>query len=244
MIKAVFFDIDNTLYDYDAANRKALAALSAYAREALGIGEEEFSALHHDMLVSMAEEMGEVAASHNRLIRYQRILEKKGLPLSPHLLRMTQTYWETFLEDMVPYAGAVGLMKLLKENGVRVGICTNMTAMMQVRKLEKLGLLPFVDLLVTSEEAGTEKPRPEIFALSIRKAGCAPGECLMVGDSPKHDIEGALAAGMKALLLVPADKAGKKEVPPGVPVIADLMEAAGYILAPGGGHDEEQQADH
>ncbi len=233
MIKAAVFDLDNTLYDYDDAHAAAFSALCGYAARELDMSREEFARMHADTLRELAAEMGEVAATHNRMIRYQRILEKRGLPLSPHLVRMTSAYWDTFLSAAVPYESAAPLLALLRERGVRTGVCTNMTHRMQVLKMEKMGFLPLVDFVVSSEEAGCEKPLAGIFGLSIRKAGCAPDECLFIGDSPKHDIAGALAAGMRAACLVMPGKRAAGVGETGVPVITDLMQAADLIFDPG-----------
>lgn len=62
-------------------------------------------------------------------------------------------------------------MKQLKEQGVYVGICTNMTAEIQYQKIEKLGITRWIDGVVTSEEAGVEKPDYRIF-LCAEKAEC------------------------------------------------------------------------
>ena len=74
-----------------------------------------------------------------------------------------------------------------------------MTAHIQFRKLEKLSLLSFVDFVVTSEEAGCEKPEKSFYELCIEKAGCLPEECLMIGDSLEKDVLGAKTAEMQAM---------------------------------------------
>lgn len=73
-------------------------------------------------------------------------------------------------------------------------------------KLETLGLLPFFSFVVSSEEAGVEKPHPGLFALCAEKAGVSPEECLFVGDSLKGDVLGAENAGMRALWYAPEQR--------------------------------------
>ena len=90
-------------------------------------------------------------------------------------------------------------MKRLSENGISIGIGTDMTVRMQYEKLERFGFAPYVKHIVTSQEAGHEKPHPEFMALCVRKAGCAPEECVFVGDTFKKDVLGALDAGMHAV---------------------------------------------
>ena len=199
MIKAVIFDIDNTLYGFDRANEAGIAAVAEYACRELNISAEDFSALHKKTQERLNQRMGKVAATHNRLIRYQNMLEELHLPLSPHVLNMEALFWDTLLEKAELTEGAEELFRTIKRMGLLIGIGTNMTARMQFRKLEKLGLLPYIDFVLTSEEAGTEKPDPLFYRFCAEKAGCAPGECLFIGDSYSHDARGAVQSGMKAL---------------------------------------------
>ena len=213
MIKAVIFDVDNTLYSYKKAHEAAFEALLAYAGRTLGISRDIFEKLHQDTEKELRVYMGETAAVHNRCIRYQIILEHQGLPLYPHVLKMNDLYWDTLLGAAAPSAGAPDTMRRLKEQGVRIGIGTDMTARMQFKKLEALGLLSYIDFLVSSEEAGAEKPEPAFFARCVEKAGCGRRECLFVGDSLRKDVRGAMDAGLMAVWYDPEDSGGLTDVP-------------------------------
>ena len=90
-------------------------------------------------------------------------------------------------------------MQKLKERGIRIGIGTDMTAHIQYRRLEFLNLSPYIDFIVTSEEAGVEKPDYRIFSLCREKAEVLPEDCVFIGDSLRHDIEGAKQAGMQVI---------------------------------------------
>lgn len=106
--------------------------------------------------------------------------------------------------------------------GLVIGIGTNMTAYVQYLKLEKLGLMPYVDFMVTSEEAGAEKPDRRLFDLCVGKAGCGAEECAFVGDSLRGDALGALEAGMRAFWLCMRPPSG--EAPPGAIVLRSLAQ--------------------
>lgn len=67
--------------------------------------------------------------------------------------------------------------------------------------LERTGLAPLVDGVVTSASAGARKPDPAIFAPALALAGCAPEDALHVGDTAEEDVEAARAAGIRALLI-------------------------------------------
>ena len=213
MIRTVIFDIDNTLYCFDAAHAKAMEALSRYAETAFGWSGEELRRRALSMQKALRNRMGDVSAIHSRLIRFQNMLEAEGLPLHPHALRMYEAYWETLLKSMEPSPGVEEVLRELKRRGITVGAGTDMTALMQFRKLTDLNLLPWFDFIVTSEEAVAEKPSPGLFSLCAKKAGCAPEACLFVGDNPSKDIAGALRAGMRAVLFTAYTKRAPESAP-------------------------------
>ena len=64
-----------------------------------------------------------------------------------------------------------------------------------------VGLAEHLDLVVTSAEAGVEKPNPEIFWAALERAEAEPGEAMHVGDQPASDIAGAVRAGIAPVLL-------------------------------------------
>lgn len=207
MIKAFIFDIDNTLYDYDAAHRAAFQAVSGYACRAYGLTPQEFIDLHKLGNRILQQRVGSVtAAIHNRLIRYQIMLEQLGRHMGG-APRMAETYWSTFLDAMEPGPGLAECVAALRGRGFRLGVGTNMTAEYQFAKLERLGVLEAMDFMVSSEEAGAEKPDGRLFGLCVQKAGCAPGQCVFVGDSLELDARGALAAGMVPVWLCPGEGA-------------------------------------
>lgn len=76
-----------------------------------------------------------------------------------------------------------------------------MLADIQMEKLVRLGLAERVDFLVTSEEAGIDKPQRAIFDLAMRKCGVQPDEALMVGDNFAHDVGGAHGADISGIWL-------------------------------------------
>lgn len=202
-IKAVIFDIDGTMYDYALGNRLGLAALEDYGRRVLGVGEESLREAVRQAEKELGERLSGTAASHNRLVRIQRALELLNKPPFPHALWMAGCYWNTLLDSARPFPGLLDCLCDLKEKGFLIGAGSNMTALLQYKKLERLGAAPFIHWILTSEEAGTEKPDPCFFKLCAEKSGCRPWECLFIGDSLKHDALGARAAGMESLLFDP-----------------------------------------
>lgn len=212
MIHTVIFDIDNTLYSYDDAHCIAFQALCRYAQRELGLAPERFQALYDEANRDMKRRVGKNAAIHNRLIRCQNLLEGLGLPLR-HALAMSQLYWDTLIGAAVPSPGAVCAVRTMKERGRRIGVGTDMTARLQLKKLEKLGVLDEVDFVVSSEEVQAEKPSAALFARCIEKAQAPAEQCLFVGDNLERDVGGALSAGMQALWYCPKGAPEGTEVP-------------------------------
>lgn len=221
MIRAVVFDLDGTLYDYDAAHAPAFRALTAYAGEHLSLAPERFEALYGEADRALRARCGGGSAVHNRLLRCQVLLERIEKPIA-HAPRMAEAYWSTLLNAMRPMPGAREALSALKAAGLTVGVGTNMTARLQYVKLERLGLTPLVDFIVTSEEVGAEKPDARLFECCAMKAGCAAEACLYVGDNPLSDALAALRAGMRAAWLCRADAPG--DAAPGAAVIRALSE--------------------
>lgn len=222
MIQALIFDIDNTLYSYDAAHKIAFQTLADSFCGTFGVSREQFSQLHREADQILRARVGQpCAAIHNRLIRYQIMLEQIGKPVSyaPGLAGM---YWDTLLSNMQCAPGAQQCLSFLKSAGYTVGIGTNMTADYQFAKLERLGLLDYVDFLVSSEEAGAEKPDGRLFACCVEKAGCRAETCMFVGDSLEGDALGAMRAGLRPVWL--CGETATVDVPAGVEVVHSLAD--------------------
>lgn len=198
MIQAVIFDIDNTLYDYDAANVYGMAAVYGYCKQMFGLERDTVQSAYLAAWRLVEQHVGsDTAAIHNRLLRFQCMMELLRQPLFPHAEVLYRAYWDHVLSHMQPSPGIHEFMKYLKLSDILIGIGTDMTAYIQYRKLELLGLSPYIDKIITSEEAGAEKPASRFFQLCVEKAGCQPGECAFIGDNVVKDVEGALAYGMQ-----------------------------------------------
>jgi putative hydrolase of the HAD superfamily len=91
-------------------------------------------------------------------------------------------------------------LRALRTQGLRLVVVSNWDVSLHER-LAETGLAPLLDGAVASAEVGAAKPDPEIFERALAIAGAAPSEAVHVGDSPLEDVEGARAAGLRAVLL-------------------------------------------
>lgn len=201
MIKAVAFDLDDTLYDYETLNAQAAQRLCAFTCEALGIEPQAFCEAFEGAKRETKKQLRNTAASHNRLLYCQKTLERLGRPPAVLALDLYDVYWEYMLGHMRLREGARELLEHCREKGLRVAICTDLTAHIQHRKLRRLGIAPLIDVLVTSEEAGAEKPAEAMYLLLLQKLRLKPEEVLFIGDSDEKDAQGPRRMGMHALRL-------------------------------------------
>lgn len=203
MVKAVIFDLDDTLYGYETLDREARMRVQQLVCGELGIVKAAYEEAYSYGRSETKRQLGDVAASHNRMLYCQKTLEYLGVNPAPLSLRMYEAYWGTFLEKMRLFDGAREFMDRMHAYGITMMVCTDLTAHIQHRKIEALGIADDIRYLVTSEEAGKEKPAPEMFALCLKKLGVRPEEVCYIGDSPVKDVEGAAAAGMHAVRFYP-----------------------------------------
>lgn len=189
---AVIFDTDNTLYEYDPAHQKAMFAVNEKANKLLGIAPENFSKAYMEARDQVKKNLGNTASSHSRLLYFQRTLEILGLKTQLLMtLDLEQTYWRIFLGASKIFPGIQDFIQDLRAAGVRTAIVTDLTAQIQFRKIIYFGLDNYFDYVVTSEEAGADKPSKAPFEIALNKLQVTPEKCWMIGDSAVADIGGA-----------------------------------------------------
>ena len=119
-----------------------------------------------------------------------------------------------------PFPDTVPALRALRAAGVKLVAASNWDVSLH-EQLERTGLTPLLDGALSSAEVGSPKPDPEIFSRALALAGALPEEALHVGDDLEADVGGALAAGLRPVLI---DRDGSLAPPPGVRRIASLAE--------------------
>lgn len=188
---AILFDTDNTLYHYDPAHKAAYSAVKTKVVKTFSISEHDFDKAFSQARNEVKLRLKETASSHSRLLYLQRMLEIMGLGSQVLLaLDFEQTYWRTFLSNAILFDDVKELLEDLRLLGVPTAIVTDLTAQIQFRKVVYFGLDNYFDYIVTSEEAGFDKPHNAPFDIAIEKMR-PKGDCIwMVGDNPINDIKG------------------------------------------------------
>jgi putative hydrolase of the HAD superfamily len=111
----------------------------------------------------------------------------------------------------------------LRSRGLRLVVASNWDCSLP-RVLEHTGLAPLLDGVVASAVVGAAKPDPRLFESALALAGCAPAEALHAGDSIDGDVQGARAAGIRAVLV-----SRRADPPEGVAAVRSLAELPALI---------------
>ncbi len=178
------FDLDGTLYDFEKPNDLASKALTIALSLSLNISIEKATKSFAQGRVNVKRRLGATASSHNRILYIAEAFRLLKVKPDTHLLiRLEEIFWENYLKEMNLYEGVKGLLNNLRTRGIPIALVTDLTASIQYRKISKLGLNGFFDVIVTSEEAGTDKLSGVPFDLLRDFLGQFPPNSWFFGDS-------------------------------------------------------------
>jgi len=189
---AVLFDIDNTFYSYEEPNKIALEAVKDKAMKTFSLESNKFDEAFLEARSAVKGRLHDVASSHSRLLYIQKTLEILGLGSQIlNVLDLEQTFWRVFLRNAQIFENVKELLDDIRLLNIPTAVVTDLTAQIQFRKMVYFGLDQYFDFIVTSEEAGKEKPDKEPFEMAIEKIN-PKGSCVwMIGDNADKDIWGA-----------------------------------------------------
>jgi putative hydrolase of the HAD superfamily len=229
-IKAVLFDLDDTLYDHSYSSRNGLQALKnkyECLRDArLDVLELEYLSVLNEIHLSKVL-TGLSTIEEARIERYKKFFSKFGINADLEFIsEARKIYSSAYRTNQRAVPGALELLNKLKEK-VKIGIVTNNLLKEQLGKIKIIGITSFIDEIVVSEEAGYIKPSPEIFQIALYKLGCKADECVMIGDSWETDIVGARNAGIRAIWF---NRYGNKYPDTDLVFEIDSLEPAEHIL--------------
>ena len=201
--KHLFFDLDRTLWDFDAAAEVAFERIyEKYDLKSLGIPNAHgFHEVYHPLNEQLWVQYraNEISKDELNRTRFVLPLAHYGIhdtALADHLSE-DYVYWSPRIVRLVP--GTMELLDYLKPK-YHLHLITNGFQEVQHTKLSGSGLEAYFETLTVSEEVGVKKPNPEIFHYALQKAHATAEESLMVGDEMAVDIDGARAVGMDQIL--------------------------------------------
>lgn len=205
--KHIFFDLDRTLWDFDAAAEVAFERIyEKYHLKSLGIpSAHEFHEVYHPLNEQLwvLYRADQITKDELNRTRFLKPLEHYGIhdiELADHLSE-DYVYWSPRIVRLVP--GTMELLDYLKPK-YHLHLITNGFQEVQHTKLGGSGLEHYFETLTVSEEVGVKKPNPEIFLYALNKAHAKAEESLVIGDEMAVDIDGARAAGIDQIFFNPS----------------------------------------
>jgi len=183
-IKAVLFDMDGVLIDAKDWHYEAL-------NKALGLFGMEISRYDHlttfDGLPTK--------------VKLQMLSKKYYLPeqLHPFINDVKQSYTaELVYQRCHPMFHHQYALSKLKQEGYQIAVCSNSIRKTIELMMDRAGLMPYLDLIVSNEDVTKAKPDPEMYQTAIKKFGLKPEECVVVEDNP-NGIQAGKASGAAVL---------------------------------------------
>ncbi len=206
-VKAVLFDLDETLTDAYTGLKAAQRAVAEELRRYLhSHGIEVNGALILSKLAAFDDKMA-IKTKYDRDEWWPELLAGFGLrqKVPRQIVReLTKLYWTTFARADKPYPEAGPILSYLREKGYKLGLVTD-TDIVPGMKRKRVYSYKFVKLfdtvVISGEDTPETKPSPRPFLLAASKLGLPASECVFVGDKPFTDIKGAKAAGMRTIWL-------------------------------------------
>jgi HAD superfamily hydrolase (TIGR01549 family) len=200
-VKGVLLDLDNTLYYYDDCHTQAIEECYFHYKNHLdgNMTFVEFCSIYRQKRDLVTKRLTPQGVCRSRLFAFQAMFEEFHFDSNWELAATYDAiYWDSFIDVMVIAKDALKFLEECKKLKIDICIVSDMTANIQIRKLQKLGCGSYVKYLVTSEEVGAEKPDPKMFQTAISKLGIKPEEAIMIGDSETKDIKGSEVWGIKS----------------------------------------------
>lgn len=225
-LRAVFFDVDDTLYSTTAfateARRRAVEAMAALG--GLRVTADE-------LLSELREVIAEFGSNHDA--HFDRLLRRfpedalGGHARSVLVAAGVTAYHDTKQEGLRPFPGVrEGFRDLHAKTQLVLGVITEGLAVKQSEKILRLGIYPYLDRggVFISDTIGISKPNPKLWLRACTTAGVSPAEAMYVGDNPHHDVVPARQVGMRTVRMrSPCGKCAGVESP-----VAPDHEVAGF----------------
>ncbi len=182
--RVVVLDIDGTLIDSN----------DAHARAWVDVGRE----FGHDIdfqqvrrLIGMGGDkvLPRVAGLEEDTDEGQRMKERRG-----------QVFRERYLPHLRPFAGARALLERFRDDGYALAVATSASRDDMDALLRQAGIHDLIEEKASSSDAQESKPDPDIVQAALRSADAAPGDAIMLGDTP-YDVQASGRAGVRCVAL-------------------------------------------
>ena len=201
----LFFDLDHTLWDFEANSKETLNDLyeSNLLAERGVLDFEQFFThySHHNHRLWDRYTKGYIKQDELRWKRMWLALLEFKIADEPLAKKMSVQFLEKLPTKKKLFPYTVEILDYLKNKNYKLHLVTNGFESVQHNKLRESNLTNYFDQVVTSEASNSLKPNKEIFEYALQKAGARLSESIMIGDNQDADIQGGINAGMDTIFV-------------------------------------------
>jgi len=216
-ITTLLFDMDNTLFDLVGAQITSCHAVTRF------LGEEDGDALFEYFLRPVRG-----FEAHENILDY---MTDRSLSPDGRYSDACRIYEKEKLLSITPYPGVKETLEQLRQSGYPMGIITDAHSKDATLRLERAGLLPFFCGMVTYDMVGVKKPAPDPFLFALEMMKAKTHEVLLIGDSPRRDIEPCRLLGIRSVYARYGDRFSDDRSEFEADFIIDAMDELPGILA-------------
>ena len=198
--KHIFFDLDHTLWDFDA-NAKATLQQLHIDLNLVDKGIHDFDLFYKNYLVHNEKlweryRNGYIKQEELRIKRMWLTLLDFHVANEALAKQLSELFLQLLPTRTILFPDTKEVLQYLQDKDYELHLITNGFELTQHSKLKSSGLNGFFKQVITSEGSNSLKPQKEIFDYALMKTGATVSESIMIGDSIEVDIAGAIAAGM------------------------------------------------
>ncbi|RBP26408.1 MULTISPECIES: HAD family hydrolase [Bacillus] len=212
----IFFDIDGTLLDYDAAERNGISHFFQKYNDIFSGSELEATKLWHALSEEYFNKFfsKELSFQEQQGMRMYHLFKTYGvnLPLEESQHRFNQ-YIELYKNNWIAFEDVLYTLQTLQQRGYSLGIISNGDYEQQIEKLTALNILQYFKYIFTSSKIGLSKPNPEIFKMVGLQSNLELKDCYYIGDRLETDAISSTTAGMQGIWLNRNNSQPKYDVP-------------------------------
>lgn len=188
MLKAVTFDLDQTLIDRSAMFSDFINdQYDRFRDELLPVTKEDYLRCLNEYDNNGYTEKAEL---------FSRSCAALGLKIEPKVL--LEDFRANYGQHPVLFVDTLEILEFLKSK-YPLGLITNGSSKGQNAKIDNSGLRPYFETIKISEEEGIKKPDPGIFESCVADLGLKAHECVYIGDHPHKDVQAARDCGLKGI---------------------------------------------
>ena len=198
--KHIFFDLDHTLWDFDANARATLEEMHINLN-LVDKGIDDFDRFHKNYLMHNEKlwakyRTGQIKQDELRLKRMWLTLLDFKIADEELALEMSDLFLQLLPTRTILFPDTIEVLQYLTDKGYNLHLITNGFEKTQHSKLNSCGLNVYFKVVITSEGSNSLKPEKEIYEYALAKTGATISESIMIGDSIEVDIAGARSIGM------------------------------------------------